>query len=610
MKQVKNLNNNAGILLLAKQSGETSFSSLTAVKKSLNTGKVGHTGTLDSFADGLLVVLTGGLTRLVPHITNFDKTYLALVEFGSETDTLDPTGNVIKTGVVPSEEEVRNALKSFTGEIDQVPPAFSALHVDGQRASDLVRAGKTVELKARKITIHSIKLLDFEDKYALIEVSCSKGTYIRSLARDIAEKCGTVAHLKALRRTNVGPFNLKDAAGSSQLGDFTISALLAEQNKTFINRRGDETFKEEIRNCTYPMTSSIAKMCGFTPAMLSRAFVLDFSSGRKLKNHSFYYEEKPQENCELAVFYPDSDFAGIIKKNGRKLSYGFVIPVRKEKIKVYSWEQIVNGKFRQDFGEQGSALSIGSFDGTHIGHDSIFNSIIERKELVSGIVTFRHSTRVAKAGNDYPGDVSTLSQRMEFFIQKGFAFVVVIDFSDDFIKMSGTEFLSVLKNKCNLKYIAEGEDFRCGYKGLTDIPALREFCDSNKIELNVVSFVDYLDKKVSSSRIRQDVLDKEFEAIKIMLRHSFEIDCAGFEWKREESEGQTYLVCKKRGMQIFPPDGEYTVNLNMVISGSEEISVTKTAACKLESGLLRVLDSDGSLRGLVRSIQICAPRVK
>ena len=110
---------NSGILLLSKQSGETSFASLSAVKKSLGTKKVGHTGTLDSFADGLLVVLTGHLTRLVSHITNFGKTYLALIEFGSETDTLDPTGNIIKTGRIPDEEEVRTALKKFKGEIDQ-----------------------------------------------------------------------------------------------------------------------------------------------------------------------------------------------------------------------------------------------------------------------------------------------------------------------------------------------------------------------------------------------------------------------------------------------------------------------------------------------------------
>lgn len=605
MKAEKKTQNSSDshILLLAKQAGETSFSSLTAVKKSLGTSKVGHTGTLDSFADGLLVVLSGRLTRLVPHITNFRKTYLALVEFGRETDTLDPTGQVVATGFIPEEETVRQALNKFKGEIDQVPPAFSALHVNGKRSSDLCRAGQSVELPPRKITIHSIKLLDFYDKYALIEVSCSKGTYIRALARDIARECKTVAHLKALRRTSVGPFSLKNAAGSSQLGLFTISALTGKTEQNFVHRRDDPDFLEEVKKSTCPMNVEIAKLCGFTPVLLSHSYMHDFSSGRILRNHSFYYQEKPTENCELAVFYPDLSFAGVVKKNKRKLSYGFVIPLIQERIKVFSWEQIVSGRFCEEFKEKGVALSIGSFDGTHIGHDSIFESILEKNDLISGIVTFRHSARLSKENGFYDGDVSTLAQRMDFFIHKGFRFVIVIDFSGDFTKIEGQDFLTVLKKNCNLKYMSEGRDFRCGYKGSVDIHALKDFCSKNDIELNVVDFVDYLGKKVSSSRIRKDVLEKKFEAVKLMLHKPFELDCAGFEWEREEKDGQTWLVAKKRGIQVFPPDGQYSVNIETVISGSEEISVTKAVVCKLDSGLLRVLDFDGSLRGFVRAIQ-------
>lgn len=605
MKTDKNSHNSgdSSILLLAKQAGETSFSSLTAVKKSLKTSKVGHTGTLDSFADGLLVVLTGKLTRLVPHITNFNKTYLALIEFGKGTDTLDPTGKVIAQGLVPDEKIVLQSLKKFKGEIQQIPPAFSALHVNGKRSSDLCRAGESVELAPRKIIIHSIKLLDFYDKYALIEVSCSKGTYIRALARDIAKECGTVAHLKALRRTSVGPFLLKDAAGADKLGLFTISSLINKDENDFVGRQDDSAFLEEIKNSAKSMTVEIAKFCGFTPALLSRAYVQDFSNGRTLTNHSFYYEYKPVENCEFAVFYPDLVFAGVVKKNNRKLSYGFVIPTREEKIKVYSWEQIFSDKFSKEFKSKGVALSIGSFDGTHIGHDSIFDSILQKKDLVPGIVTFRHSARFSTEKNSYKGDVSSLSQRMEFFIRKGFSFVVVIDFSDDFTKIEGSDFLTVIKKNCNLKYLCEGKDFTCGYKGSIDVKALGDFCLKNNIELNVVDFVDYLGRKVSSSRIRTDVLEEKFEAVKIMLHKSFELDCAGFEWEKEEKDGQHWLVAKKRGIQVFPPDGQYKVQIETVISGSEEISVTKTALCKLDSGLLRVLDSDGSLSGFVRAIQ-------
>lgn len=600
----KSVNKNiSGILLLAKKSGITSFSSLGAIKKSLQTSKVGHTGTLDSFADGLLVVLAGSLTRLVPHITNFDKTYLALIEFGSETDTLDPTGNVIKTGPIPLFEQLKTAIQKFKGQIDQMPPAFSALHVNGKRASDLARSGEKVELKSRKITVHSIEILDFYDKYALIEVSVSKGTYIRSLARDIAAECGTCAHLKALRRTKVGPFELKDAAGYKELKEFSIQNILNENSDNSINNNKDsDEFLEEIRNSVKDLDFNVAKECGFFPAILSNAFVQDFKNGRKLRNHSFLFEIETPPKCELAVFYPDLAFAGIIKKNEKQFSYGFVVP-REFPIKVFSWEQILQNKFDKDLFQKGTTLSIGSFDGTHIGHEAIFNTLIENKKNSRGIVTFRHSTRVLKSKENYLGDVSTLNQRMNFFVQKGFDFVVVIDFCEEFTKMSGEEFFTILKNNCNLKSIVEGEDFCCGYKGSTDIPALKDFCQKNDVELSVISFVDYLGKKVSSSRIRQDVLNKKFEAVSIMLKTSFEIDCCGFNWKNEIYENQKWLVSKICGMQVFPPDGTYFVNVKLVISGSEEVSDTKTATCKLDSGVLRLLVSDGFCSKFVRSIQ-------
>ena len=597
----------SGILLLAKQKGCTSFSSLSAVKKSLETSKVGHTGTLDSFADGLLVVLTGGMTRLVPHITSFDKTYLAVFEFGTETDTLDPTGNIVGTGPVPSRKQIEDVLPEFTGEIFQAPPLFSALHINGKRASDIARSGSSVKMPERKITVHSIKLLEWQDRYALFEISCSKGTYIRSLARDIARRCGTVAHVTALRRTKVGPFSLENAALYSLLDEFSIESGIKENALNSVNQNltvKNDGICGEIKKSLLPMNIQLAEYCGFVPAILTQAYIQDFINGRKLKNHAFLYKTVPPENCEFAVFYPDLTFAGVVKKQKRKLSYGFVLSYNNP-IRIFSWEQIFYGKFDKSFLQKGTALSIGSFDGTHIGHDAIFDSILQRKEFARGIVTFRHSTRVAKSGDDYKGDVSTLSQRIDFFIQKGFDFVIVIDFSDDFIKISGEEFLSILKNNCNLKYLVEGIDFRCGHKGAMDVDALKKFCAAGGIDFDVISFVDYLGKKVSSSRIRQDVLNKEFSAINIMLHKPFEIDCSGFEWNIDTQQFQTVFSAQKKGMQVFPPDGEYKVSVKMVISGSEEISVTKPAICKLESGLLRVLVSDGSCGAFVRSIQFC-----
>ena len=163
----KNQNSNAsGIVLYAKQPGCTSFSSLFTIKKALNTTKVGHTGTLDSFAEGLLVVCVGNHTRLAGKITGFSKKYEAIIAFGTETDTLEYTGNPINQTKLPTYKDLQKSVENFTGDILQAPPAFSAVHVDGKRASDLAREGKTVEIPKRPITVFEAKIEDviFEDK--------------------------------------------------------------------------------------------------------------------------------------------------------------------------------------------------------------------------------------------------------------------------------------------------------------------------------------------------------------------------------------------------------------------------------------------------------------
>jgi len=207
----KGANNAGGYLLLHKNRGITSFDSLHQVKRALKTGKVGHTGTLDKFAEGLLVLLTGKYTSLVPIFNDLDKVYIGRVRFGIETDTLDPEGTVVFTAPVPPKERVLQILPHFIGPQHQIPPAYSAIHVHGQRASERIRSGQTVEMPAREVTIHSIEVLHFEEPIMTIRIHCSKGTYIRALARDIGRATGSCAYLEALHRTAVGPFTDKYA---------------------------------------------------------------------------------------------------------------------------------------------------------------------------------------------------------------------------------------------------------------------------------------------------------------------------------------------------------------------------------------------------------------
>jgi len=203
-----------GLLLLNKRSGVSSFDSLYSVKRAFDTGKAGHTGTLDKFASGLLLVLVGRGVKLAPLFSHCSKEYTANVIFGKETSTLDPEGEVIGEARIPSREEVENVLESFQGNILQAPPAYSAIHINGRRAHELVREGKEPEMKKRPVTVHELEIVSWSPPEAVIHALVSSGTYIRSLARDIALAAGSRAYLGALKRTRVGAFHLEDAVDS------------------------------------------------------------------------------------------------------------------------------------------------------------------------------------------------------------------------------------------------------------------------------------------------------------------------------------------------------------------------------------------------------------
>ena len=205
-------NEPGGILVLDKPEGFTSAKAAAKIKKLLSPGKIGHTGTLDPFATGVLVLCLNEATRVADQISCLDKFYVATLRFGVETDTLDRTGKVTRESdrAFP-EEDLVDVLNSFAGLRMQTVPRFSAVRVGGRRLYELSRKGIEVELPGREIHIHSIALSSFRWPEAVIGVSCSKGTYIRQLASDIGDKLGSGAHLSDLRRTRVGPFTLEQA---------------------------------------------------------------------------------------------------------------------------------------------------------------------------------------------------------------------------------------------------------------------------------------------------------------------------------------------------------------------------------------------------------------
>lgn len=307
-----------GLVLLRKEAGLTSFQALRPLKRALGKAKVGHTGTLDSFASGLLVILVGSYARLTPWFSALGKSYRALVRLGEETDTLDPEGRVVASAPPPSREAFEVALAGFRGPILQAPPAFSALHIDGKRAYERALAGEELEMKPRPVSIHRLELEGFSGDSATLLVECSSGTYIRSLARDIALACGSRARLERLERLSVGPFRLEEAVAGAEFDaardlralspeaarafGLALRSLPAGLERAFANgQRVESAALERLGGEPAPAAGSAAS-AGAAPSAVGTA------------------------SAPVAIFAESGAFLGLADPSGRFLEYRLVLP--------------------------------------------------------------------------------------------------------------------------------------------------------------------------------------------------------------------------------------------------------------------------------------------
>ena len=239
-----------GILNVHKATGWTSHDVVAKVRRLAGQKRIGHAGTLDPLAEGVLPILLGRATRLADFVQQGEKTYRAAVALGASTETDDREGSVSATAPVPalSAGRVEEALSAFRGEIMQKPPAYSALKVGGQRAYAVARRGEDVDLAPRPVTIHALDLLSLDESSLELEVTCSKGTYIRALARDLAIALGTLGHLSGLVRTRVGPFRLSDSLTLDAIADrgaahALLPASQAIPEAPLFNADADQTAK-------------------------------------------------------------------------------------------------------------------------------------------------------------------------------------------------------------------------------------------------------------------------------------------------------------------------------------------------------------------------------
>ncbi len=286
-----------GFAVLDKPSGITSHSYLSRLSKKLgNKIKSGHAGTLDSFASGVLVCMFGRYTRLSDSFMATTKGYEAEVLFGEETDTLDPLGRVVAIAEVPTMAKLEAVIPQFRGLIKQAAPAFSSVHINGQRAYELALRGEKFEPKVREVNIYSLELLSFNGNYAKLSVTCSKGTYIRSLARDLALAAGSRGRLAALRRSFSGPFRIEEAV---KLEDFGENSLLS-------------------------FTPELAKSLGYEVLVPDKNEAIAFCKGLPLYKQALFAAKKAVPDARVAVFDSSSSFLGIACFRNNSWVYDFV----------------------------------------------------------------------------------------------------------------------------------------------------------------------------------------------------------------------------------------------------------------------------------------------
>ncbi|MCS7010151.1 MAG: tRNA pseudouridine(55) synthase TruB [Anaerolineales bacterium] len=216
----------SGVLVVDKPVGLTSHDVVEMIRKGTNIRRAGHTGTLDPRASGVLVILIGPAVRLSEFVSASDKRYQAIIRLGGSTDTYDADGRFITRSAIPAdltEQKFNEVLQRFVGEIEQTPPPFSAIKVGGRRAYDLARRGEDVELAPRKITVYHLEVLEWAPPEVVIDVHCSSGTYVRSLANDLGQALGCGAYLVGLRRTKSGRFSLRDAVPLRKLQEAFVT---------------------------------------------------------------------------------------------------------------------------------------------------------------------------------------------------------------------------------------------------------------------------------------------------------------------------------------------------------------------------------------------------
>ncbi|MGN0696061.1 MAG: tRNA pseudouridine(55) synthase TruB [Oscillospiraceae bacterium] len=478
-----------GIICMYKPKGFTSFDVIAKLRGILKMKRLGHGGTLDPMAEGVLPVFVGRAAMACDMLPDHDKVYEGGFKLGLSTDTQDITGTVTEERGYSriSREEIGSALENFRGDIMQIPPMYSAVSVDGKRLYELARQNITVERSPRPITVYSLELTEYDEEKGegKLIISCSKGTYIRTLISDIGELLGTGAVMTSLVRTRACEFDMSDCT--------TFEQLQAEAD-----RNGDLT----------RFLLPIDKVFGYLPSVyLTPGEERLYRNGIQLETKRICcrHESGRVRVCGSDGFIGTAEItAG--RENGARI-------LKSEKTFVLP---------KKDMNYKGGyAVALGIFDGVHRGHRSVIGETVrlaEELDLKAAVFTFRTDS-VSEGGKVLRRSCLMSEEEKEFRIRDiGAEYIFSPPFSE-LKDMSAEDFVRiVLRNRMGAKAVVCGEDFRCGRGASCDAVQLYELCRKYGITLKTVPPVpDENGEKISSGRIRKLIAEGDIsEAARLM----------------------------------------------------------------------------------------------
>ncbi|CAN5687698.1 hypothetical protein BH09CHL1_BH09CHL1_28060 [soil metagenome] len=494
-----------GVLIIDKPAGWTSHDVVARVRRLVGEKKVGHSGPLDPMATGVLPVGVGDATRMIEYLAEAGKRYLAEVTFGVQTDTLDAEGNVTKTAdpSALSESIVAEALKQFQGPLEQIPPMHAAIKVDGVKLYELARKGIEIERVARPVTIYEITLLEWNAPIATIDISCSKGFYVRSLARDLGDVLGVGAHLSNLVRVSTGPFSLDDAWTLTELGQLD---------------RDD--FSEQWSSIAVHPDS----MVGDKPAI-----ILNEETRRRWINGMGFVAEGVTDEI-VSVYADTGEWMG---SGHGDLSRNEWVPTKVaiDRTKRAEHEREGHGVtilHSLDVEQRTPAvLTIGTFDGVHLGHQALLRQTIERAKALgvsSVVVTFEPIPAMVLRPDKFKGRICPSDEKIAHLSAAGIDMVCVLPFDRELSLESPEEFLGHLNDSFDVREIWVGEAFTLGKDRVGNVQRLQEIGTDLGFSVNAMPRVANDDELISSSYVRDAIINGDVERAARMLGRWFHVD--------------------------------------------------------------------------------------